>query len=392
MIKSKYLLILNAEARAGCMKIGKLLSFLFFLLMISSKLSICQSNYLIYHRNINRAEKLLIIGEIDSALNEYQNNFELYSFIFPRDALIAAQFAYYFQKKDKTMYFIVKSFQQGVTPYHLMQLPVLKPIFEKDTKFATSLIDTFNKTRSSYLKKINKEALKVVVNSWWKEQLYRQIFTEHSIKLNGKCVLDSVNYSVIQEIRHIQKKYGFPGQKIVGIIHDTILHELKIDSFKSLTDRFENLANKEKYKFPNNKTTIFKLDAGVKYISNDILCIIFYHSPCAFYFLGGNKVLIDEVKKGNLHPHDFATLYDLQHKPMSYSKYIDKKQWNEICPVDSSFKYGFQTFVRLKDVDTNQVNKNRFAIGMSSSSHLANLYNYSSKYKIIVKFGYMDWK
>jgi hypothetical protein len=372
--------------------IGKVFNLFCFLLVLWSKLSICQSNYLIYHRNINHAENYLIKGEIDSALFAYQTNFEQFPFIFPRDALIAAQYAYYFQKKDKTLYFIVKSFQQGVTPYHLFQLPVLKSIFEKDLKLSNFILDTFIKTRPLYLKKINKEALKVVVNSWWKEQLHRQIFTEHSIKRNGKCVLDSVNYSVIQEIRNVQNKYGFPGQKIIGIIHDTILHEVKIDTFKSLTLRFEHLLNKEKYRFPNNETQVFNLTRKLNFVSNDILCITLYHSPCAFYFLGGTTILIEEIKKGNLHPHDFATLYDLQHHPMSSTKHIDKSQWNEICPLDSTFKYGFETFVQIKDADTNQVNKNRLAIGMASSSHLASLYNYSRKYDIIVKFGYMDWK
>lgn len=89
--------------------------------------------------------------------------------------------------------------------------------------------------------------------------------------------------------------YGFPGDKIIGI-NDSLIFQEKKSKF---LDLYKRIINKKDLKHVTSSTSELSASKSL---------VVLVHHKC---FYQNNKLkLIDEMKKGNIHPRDLALLHD----------------------------------------------------------------------------------
>jgi hypothetical protein len=344
-----------------------------------------QVNYFNYHAKIIAAEDSLIKGANESAFKIYAETFNQYDFVFPRDPLIAAQFAYYYGEKELAVKFLIKGFQWGLMPFHILRCPVFNI---QDRSFTNLVKDAYFKERPMHLKKINVEVAEKVLNMRWLDQIYKNINPPFTIDKNGKVKLDTIMSQILDTVKSLTNKYGFPGQKLTGILHNNTMKELGKNGELDLPNRYKNLKDKEFHKAQESNSNLNTFD----FLSNEAVLIALYHLPCAFHQIG-EKILIDNIKAGHLYPADFAFLYTAEYcKCFSSFKRKDSIKIIELCPNTEPFNGGYGVAIKYDINDSIRINENRQTIGMCTLSHNNEFNILAQKKNIIVRFGFMEYK
>lgn len=259
------------------------------LFLLFSLLSYSQNNketdYTNYHKNINRAEIFFFKEQnIDSSLFYYEKVFKDYDFIFLKDLIVCAQIAKHSNKPF--IKYIEKGFEFGLKIEHLKNYPIFGDIakLEKENK----LKEKYNKTRKLYLKKIDFDYLDFV----------------YDIAIDDQCNKHTKEYkSFKQKSMYSLKKRiitkGFPGERLLGILDSTIFSEAKIKN-KDIKYRITQQ--------PKAKTFDKEPEGG---LVQTIIFPYFMHFDYCFFKEFDNKQLINEIKKGNIHPRDIAFFNDV---------------------------------------------------------------------------------
>lgn len=256
--------------------------YLFFLLSFFSLNAQKNDNYFDYHDKINKAEILYFLEKkTDSSLLVYDEVFNDFEFIFLKDLLVAAQIAKFNNKEfDK---YIFKGFEFGLKIDDLKRFPVLKSNFYKYSN-DKEVLNKFKEGRKKYLQKIDFDYLDYVYDLAIRDQIYKY-----------KDDYDNRINKTIAELIDTIKKKGFPGERRLGIT-DTLIFKEKGLFKKDINDRARKLKITKHFVYNSNR---LQFDTSIP---------MFLHHKCVF-----NKyesILLNEVKKGNVHPQDLAFFND----------------------------------------------------------------------------------
>ncbi|MEZ4908096.1 MAG: hypothetical protein R2771_10780 [Saprospiraceae bacterium] len=314
-------------------------------------------DYRNYYKLINRAEYYYFIEHnIDSCFHNYDKAFHNYDFVFVRDLVIASEIAYFEGKEYKK--YIIQAFKYGLKLDYLKEIKLFNPIIDSLLN-DEELKNEFLSYRKEYLSKINFSYLLFIYDLYLDDQKYKTITDYETYHLHKLGILK-------QEIF----KYGFPGDKTIGIDCEDIFAEigkpeLDLNFKKKLNNEYEHVV-----KF--NRDKIFQTNI------NPFL----YHNPNSFCEL--EDIFLESLKKGEIHPRLIGVFYDnmfcsrkktfIEYKNYNINEglfmlnpycrydliYFDRKRINKIrekwfvppIEVDESMKeyekkYGFVCFLNL---------------------------------------------
>lgn len=325
---------------------------LFFILFFITNCFSQKSDYIDYHKDINKAEQLFFIeNKTDSALFYYDRVFTNYDFIFVKDLVNAAQIAI-FSKKAYRKY-IERGFSQGLKLSHLKNYPLFAKVYSsllKDKK----LLSIYQINRKKYISRIDFKYLDWIYKIAIKDQKNKFLKDDYS----------SLVFQTTNRLKDSIIKKGFPGDRLIGIADSTIFKEIK----KPYLDLYEQRKGDSK---------LWYMTSDEQILSPNWPQIILVHNPCSYYLY--KTILLDEMRKGNIHPRDIALIYDNMYRSKNefpsycdnvplkgvyglnmftdYSTYTNKKETNEMRKMlyivstdiddkkmEFEKKYGFRLF------------------------------------------------
>ena len=258
---------------------------LFVYSLSSSLFSQEEMDYGIYHSYINKAEKFYFIdNNTDSTFYYYNKAFSEYDFIFLKDLVNASQLAYYSKLPFKK--YIEKGFEFGLKLSHLKSIEIFKPVFS-NLESDKGLSKLYKEKRKLYVSKLNAKKIDWVYNIGIQDQKDKY--------LSGKNYKIKQSKSLV-EIEKFISKYGYPGEKTIGIADSTIFREIKSSKI-DFQDRIKNDSLLKKY---------FVLDE--EYLSEQLIIITLIHNFDSYKKL--KSIWLEQIKKGNIHPRDVALIHD----------------------------------------------------------------------------------
>lgn len=314
-----------------------------------------QQDYFVYHTKINEAEyRYFMQGEVTRCLEIYDEVFAEFEFIFLKDLLIAAQIAA-FNNKEYEKY-ITKGFEFGLKIDHLNNFPLLKHTVKKYKK-DKSLNVLFAQSRKRYLEKIDFNYLDFIYALAIQDQIDKRQ------KNYDKIIVKTIN-KLMDSIR----KRGYPGERILGVTDTAIFREKGIKKL-DINDRARKKKITSHFVFKDNR------------LQFDVSMPAFLHHDCVSSLY--KDVFLEEIRKGNMHPQDFAFINDFS------SQYLDK------LPNDCDgikFK-GLYTYSPLKGDLTKQkeiqtANKLRKELYMIPYELVIKKREFIEKYNFVLRFGY----
>ena len=224
------------------------------------------ADYLDYHRYIYQAERYFLDGEDSLSLKVYWKVFEAYSFIFAKDAAIAAQVA---AKQDSPRLFLCladRSFRSGVMLDCLIDIPILARFIER-YNLGDTLAVMNEAGRKYYLASINLEQKQHYIQRYREEQAFKKAKVFEPYRLAVLANIDAIRQDI--------DAGSFPAGRIIGIDDPFLSPE---------RDHCQ--------------------------LSSEVTLISLYHYPCSYSEL--RELLFEEVRKGNLHPKDVAFIYEYE--------------------------------------------------------------------------------
>jgi hypothetical protein len=250
-----------------------------------------RANYIGYHVYINKAEEMFFMKQkSDSALFYYDKAFKEYDeFIFVKDLINAAQISVFSNKPY--LKYIEKGFLYGLKLSHLDNYPLLSKI-KTDAESKNRLEKVYKKARKKYLSKIDFNHL---------DELYNLAIIDQKEKIRKDY--DSLVYERTNKIIELTLKNGFPGDKLIGISDDSVFSE-------------SNKENSDLAKRVKDDPKLFYMTADEKILSAKWPLIMFIHNPCSYLLY--EKVFLNQLEKGYMHPRDIALLYDNQYRYINY--------------------------------------------------------------------------
>lgn len=285
--------------------------YLIIIFLIFSRFVFCQ-DYISYHKVIVKAESAIIDSNYSYAVYLYDSLFREYNFVFARHCYTATQTAIVAENLDKAFYFLKRGVRQGLTKDLIQYTPLLRDI-QDDKRWGDFIENQYDSLRSLYLSSIDLNLRDEIGKLYALDQLYtrkvneskfiRYFISNHSWKRNIKKLVERKLVPLIQT-------YGFPGEKQIG---------LKAISFKYESDSV--ITN-----------TLDNYTKGHGFIGNlsAQYMLIHYFSTSHEAF---NDLLIDEVKKGNLEPYQYASICDFQAK-YGTNKNCFYNQWHRDTAVE----------------------------------------------------------
>ena len=310
---------------------------LFFLFSASTySQNIKETDYTKYHEKINKAEIFFFKEKnIDSTVFYYEKVFNNYDFIFLKDLITCAQIAKHSNKPF--IKYIEKGFEFGLKIEHLKNYPIFGDIskLEKENKLKTK----FDKGRKLYLKKIDFNYLDLIYDIAVEDQCNKYLTNENEYIQKKKKNMFNLK-------KRINSK-GFPGERLLGIADSTICDEVKLKN-KDLKYRI--------IEFPKAKTFD---EINESCFAQIIIFPFFMHFDYCFFKEFDSKQLINEIKKGNIHPRDIAFFNDVAFTTLSIGN-------RSFCKENKTDGFYFSTFSYEKDLfnikTANKLRENLFMV------------------------------
>lgn len=258
---------------------------LFVFCLSFSLFSQVEKDYRIYHTYINKAEKFYFVdNNTDSTFYYYDKAFSEYDFIFLKDLVNASQLAYYSKLPYKK--YIEKGFEFGLKLSHLKSIEIFKPIIS-NLESDKGLSKLYKEKRKLYVSKLNVEKIDWVYKIGIQDQKDKYLSDKNYKIKQSKSVV---------EIQKFISKYGYPGEKIIGIADSTIFREIKSSKI-DFHNRIKHDSLLKKH---------FVLDE--EYLSEELIIITLIHNFDSYKKL--KYIWLEQIKKGNIHPRDVALIHD----------------------------------------------------------------------------------
>ncbi len=343
----------------------------FFSVILISQFAASAQNYLDYHREILQAEKLFFVRQFDSSIHSYKKIFTKYSKPFAKDCYIALQFAAMRKDTASATLFFMKAFENGVRWNDLsMGFQVRELLGNAEYKKRISLL--YPIYRQKYLHNINyairDSVEQMIVRDNQAGILTNQAFFKSKIHRNNKLQYEVTDTAIVHvydrnlaEIIRISKRYGFPGQHLIGLLDPELeQHDIREEHFELIT------------------------------------LILLYHHYCSYFFL--KNELLTALKNGELLPTEYAMVYQWSYDAGYYNKNLGKPKASntlyhfgiqcDYSPPDKIYNHFTNPWYYSKD--SAFVNKCRSEIGMQSLQHEMAKKMFARRNDIVFDFGYMN--
>ena len=175
-------------------------------------------DYIEYHRIINRIDEDVIKNEYYLAIERLDSLYENFDFIYSRHCFKALQICCVSQDSLNADKWLKKSFIQGVPIWMVRSNDLTKNVFKYSTIKTT--IEQYDSLRSIYNNSINLELRNKIDSLFEIDQKYTR-------KVNDGFILLRHTYHGLRWLRNNKKqfkilneiieKYGYPGEKLIGL-------------------------------------------------------------------------------------------------------------------------------------------------------------------------------
>lgn len=292
-----------------------------------------QLDYLEYHTEFSKIEELIIEEKFAEAELKIIELFEEHEVKFVKDYVIASQVSFLNKNRNLAIEYIFQSIKNGVK---IECLKLIKLLNQELTATDWELIEQeYKELRKSYLKRINLSQYQEFHKRYQKEQDSKR--TEYY-----KITV----YSNFDRIIELINKGEFPNEKSIGIDNQRLA--------KSISD----------------------CDLGNSKI---IVTLLHYDYPISEI---GEKKLIEAIKRGNLHPREFATIYNFEKNKQSV---LYKKSTKKNPPLP---RYNFNFPFGSKIDNLEKVNSDRAKFGICKYEVDAKKEKIENRYGIQLSFNY----
>lgn len=318
---------------------GVFRSLLFILLIPIAVLG--QSDYMKYHKFINKADSLFGNEQFDRALNMYDSAFKNFEPAFVRDYLIAAQIATITKSHDRITFYLEKSMKWGYPCDCIESLPIFKDYIKleawKELKSKESEYRKFYASNVSL--KLNKEL----------SIRYRDEQDRKSQKIAYIQVVKS-NYA---RIKLLIDSLGFPSEQNIGLDNGSIA-----------PNKINKVSGLETCKPGNQKV---------------IATLLHYDNPITDI---GIQKFVSAIESGLLHPRDFAYIFTFEKN--NISRISSSLNVNKPILPEYNFNFPFGS----KNEDYQKVNGDRAKFGICSLEVDQKVKSVQKKYRFNIRTPY----
>ena len=296
--------------------------------LFSSLLSSLQAqNYIEYNKLITKAENHILDSNYNDALANYKEAFEQFDFVFAKHCYTALQIVSLSKDSSETIFFLRKGIKQGLELDLLNNAPFISNI-SQNSWWNNFVKKEYDSLHTIYLSKINIRLRDQLIKLATLDQLYTKKLNKYRFRIIPQIIAyhnwkKEIGKLVEIELLPMIEKYGFPGEKLVGI--NTNIWEDTISKDFLISQTKKGLGGPES---------------------------VHAHLILIHYISGRqNKLdfkLLENLKNGNIYAIQFASIQDFSIKYNSEVKMGYFNQWH-------------------RNPDTtaiNQVNLNRISIGL----------------------------
>ena len=294
--------------------------YLYFLILSATNIN-SQSNYIEYHKEARFIESYILDSSYVKAVQLYKNLFSKYNFVFAEDCFRAAQTAVFINDSVNSFLFLERAVHQGVTKESIINDSILIDL--KKMKYWSIFENNYDSIRAEYLADIDWDLRKNINEIYDLDQKYRDKHELHPWNFLWRPLIwikwkKTTKNIVENELILFIRKYGFPNEKLIGIDEASFHHKQKHDHLKS------------NYAF--------------------MIFIHYFSIPRTSDF---NELLFSEIKSGNIHPRQYASLIDFQtsygkgkyYKGLHYNEWHHSKNENKIEQINKNrIKIGLELF------------------------------------------------
>ena len=238
--------------------------------------SVCAQDVIDYYKKINEGKIFASESDFESAIKSYQQAFENFDHVFARDCYNAIELAVLANDTIKLDFFITKAVTQGIRINDLEKSGKLDDYLE--SAFYKNIKETEDSLALVYNSKINWDLRSEINQMFLEDQSMREKYY-NSILFKRNVIRtkwEALNSKQVERLVEITKQYGFPGENLIGL------------------DRNEM--------HPKVSTTNYSAGMPI------VILIHHFSQPNQSY----DKLLIEEVRKGNLYNEHFAAICDFE--------------------------------------------------------------------------------
>ncbi len=313
------------------LKITSLLVGLFLFFSVAKKAD--PVNYLDYHKGFIEVETFIANEDFKAAENRLDGLFEEFGVKFAKDLVIAAQLSVLNQHPEKAVTHLIAATQKGVKIPCLKAIGVLKKqLSEADWQ---KIEAQFPEARKTYLSGIEVNLA---------QEFHKRYREEQAMKTSPNY--GAIVQSNFNKIKELLQQESFPGESLIGIDdaqYAPSLSDCELDNAKILPTLLH-----------------------VVYPISDI----------------GEAAFVKAIERGELHPHEFATIYNFEKNRVSILYRTTRKTYLPLPDYAFNFPFG-----KMSD-DLERVNADRFKFGICPYEVSLKKEQISSKYGLRLSFGY----
>lgn len=294
--------------------------FLFFFL-ISASNSYSQSNYITYHKDARLIESHILDSSYVKAVKLYVDLFSKYDFVFAEDCFRAAQTAVFINDSVNSFLFLERAVHQGVTKESIVNDSILIDL--KKMKYWSLFENNYDSIRDEYIAGIDWRLRQKINEVYDLDQRCRDKHELHPWNFLWRPLIwlkwkKTTKKIVENELIPFIRKHGFPNEKLIGLDEASFHHKQKHDHLKS------------NYAF--------------------MILIHYFSMPRTSDF---NGLLLSQMKSGNMHPRQYASLIDFQanygkgkyYNGLHYNEWHHSKNENELQQINKNrIKIGLELF------------------------------------------------
>jgi len=302
-------------------------------LLVGFSLKSQTDNYISYHRNFGQIEELIVKENFKEAALKIDTLFQEYEVRFVKDYVVAAQICLLNHNNKKAVDYLIRSTKNGVKIECLKSINLLQQNLNQDNW--NDIEQAYKASRKAYLKRINLDLYQEFHKRYQKEQ-----------DAKGKDFYKPTVYSNFNRIKKLLDTQEFKGEKQIGIDNQRFA--------KSISD----------CSFGNSRI---------------IVTLLHYDYPLSEI---GEYRLFVAIEKGNLHPREFATIYNFEKNKQS----VLYKQSKKAYPILPDYHFNLPFGEIITDLD--KVNADRSKFGICKYEVDLRKEKISRKYGLQLNFGY----
>lgn len=311
----------------------KTLTILIFMLVHCLSLGQDKASYIEYHKQCRLAEQYFLQDSLHKCFETYNNVFEAYDMLFPRDCFMASQMAHKQQKDSLAVEYILKAIPLGLNPLFFTEdssqtnAPKLNQLkkskyWHKVSLQHDSLYQIYSKRVDWPLKNKLMSMVRIDQDSRAKNNKWFNRFFRKGLEKD----FDRLNHEDINVLDSVFKIKGYPGPWLIGI-GDSLHYQTEYASFNNA-----NLSG--------------------------LIDIILYHNDSVFIKYG--DFLFKEIEYGHIHPRTYAMIRDFR------DRHLVKKDENQ--------KMYYNIWWKRENFTDEEFSQHCYDIGCPTKQHLRNLY------------------